>query len=833
MSSYSDEDAFEAAAAPDARAQPSLSQRAMAAPLVDYFEGLNPAQRQAVETLEGPVLMLAGAGTGKTKALTCRIAHLMATGSARPDEILAVTFTNKAAREMKNRIGGLTQGASDGMRWLGTFHAICVKLLRRHAELVGLKSNFTILDTDDQLRLLKQLIRASDIDDKRWPPRMLAGIIDGWKNKAWTPAQVPVGESSAYDDNGIDLYAAYQHRLKELNACDFGDLLLHMVTIFQTHADILATYQRWFKYILVDEYQDTNVAQYLWLRLLAQGHKNICCVGDDDQSIYGWRGAEVGNILRFEKDFPGAHVVRLEQNYRSTGHILGAAAGVIDANKDRLGKTLFTDGEDGEKVRLIGHWDGEEEARWIGEDIESMQRGTRGLDAMALNSMAILVRASHQMRSFEDRFLTIGLPYRVIGGPRFYERMEIRDAMAYFRLAVSQDDDLAFERIVNTPKRGLGDKAVQTIQVTARSNGVNLIEGARLCVDIGLIKGRGGNALRELVQGLDRWHWQLHGQSNGATRHQNADDDDSVIDDGPTVEVFDGASNVNHVELAEVILDECGYTAHWQNEKTPEAPGRLENLKELVKALENFESLQGFLEHISLIMDNAKDEEDDKVTIMTLHGAKGLEFPAVFLPGWEDGLFPSQRSMDESGLKGLEEERRLAYVGITRAEELCTISFTSSRLVYGQWQSQMPSRFIDELPEENVEVLTPPGLYGGGFGAAGMSAQANPASEGMASSLHEKMAKADVYNSPGWRRLQSRSQQRSMTQPKESRNSVIDMKATSSLTTGERVFHQKFGYGEVMEIEGDKLLIEFDKAGEKKVVSKFIVSADKANDVPF
>ncbi|AGI66878.1 ATP-dependent DNA helicase PcrA [Octadecabacter antarcticus 307] len=833
MSQYSDEDAFEAAAAPSTRAQPSLSQRATAAPHVDYFAGLNPAQRQAVETLDGPVLMLAGAGTGKTKALTCRIAHLMATGRARPDEILAVTFTNKAAREMKNRISGLTQGASEGMRWLGTFHAICVKLLRRHSELVGLKSSFTILDTDDQMRLLKQLLRASDIDEKRWPPRMLAGIIDGWKNKAWTPAQVPVAESSAFDDKGVDLYAAYQQRLKDLNACDFGDLLLHMVTIFQTHADVLATYQRWFKYILVDEYQDTNVAQYLWLRLLAQGHKNICCVGDDDQSIYGWRGAEVGNILRFEKDFPGAHVVRLEQNYRSTGHILGAAAGVIDANKDRLGKTLFTDGEDGEKVRLIGHWDGEEEARWIGEDIESMQRGTRGLDAMPLNSMAILVRASHQMRSFEDRFLTIGLPYRVIGGPRFYERMEIRDAMAYFRLAVSQDDDLAFERIVNTPKRGLGDKAVQTIQMTARSNGVNLIEGARLCVNGGLIKGRGGNALRDLVQGLDRWHGQLHCRSNGATRRELLDDEDSVIDDGPTVEVFDGASNVNHVELAEVILDECGYTAHWKNEKTPEAPGRLENLKELVKALENFDSLQGFLEHISLIMDNAKDEEDDKVTIMTLHGAKGLEFPSVYLPGWEDGLFPSQRSMDESGLKGLEEERRLAYVGITRAEKHCTISFTSSRLVYGQWQSQMPSRFIDELPEENVEVLTPPGLHGGGFGAAGMSAQANPASEGMASTLHEKMAKADVYNSPGWRRLQSRSQQRPMTQPKESRNAVIDLKATSSFTTGERVFHHKFGYGEVMEIEGDKLLIEFDKAGEKKVVAKFIVSADSANDVPF
>ncbi|MGJ8611524.1 MAG: ATP-dependent helicase, partial [Octadecabacter sp.] len=458
MSSYSDEDAFEAATAP----KPSLSQRAMAAPHVNYFEGLNPAQREAVETLNGPVLMLAGAGTGKTKALTCRIAHLMATGSAQPDEILAVTFTNKAAREMKLRIGTLTQGASEGMRWLGTFHAICVKLLRRHAELVGLKTNFTILDTDDQKRLLKQLIVAAGMDEKRWTARMLAGIIDDWKNKAWTPSQVSTAHSSAFDHKGVDLYAAYQRRLLELNACDFGDLLLHMVTIFQTYEDVLANYQRWFKYILVDEYQDTNVAQYLWLRLLAKGHKNICCVGDDDQSIYGWRGAEVDNILRFDKDFPGAHVVRLEQNYRSTGHILGAAGGVIEANRDRLGKNLFTAGEDGEKVRLIGHWDGEEEARWIGEEVESMQRGTRGLAPISLNSMAILVRASHQMRAFEDRFLTIGLPYRVIGGPRFYERLEIRDSMAYFRLAVSQDDDLAFERIVNTPKRGLGDKAVQT-----------------------------------------------------------------------------------------------------------------------------------------------------------------------------------------------------------------------------------------------------------------------------------------------------------------------------------------------------------------------------------
>ncbi|SLN20125.1 ATP-dependent helicase [Pseudooctadecabacter jejudonensis] len=793
MSSFSDDDAFEAAAAP----RVPLSQRAMGGFAQPYLEGLNPAQREAVEALNGPVLMLAGAGTGKTKALTARIAHLLATRSAQPNEILAVTFTNKAAREMKTRVGALT-GHIEGMPWLGTFHAICVKLLRRHAELVGLKTNFTILDTDDQLRLLKQQVAAAEIDDKRWPARMLSGIIDGWKNKAWVPSQVPVAESSAFDGKGIELYAAYQQRLKDLNACDFGDLLLHMVTIFQTHDGVLKEYQERFKYILVDEYQDTNVAQYMWLRLLAQGHKNICCVGDDDQSIYGWRGAEVGNILRFEKDFPGATVVRLEQNYRSTGHILGAAAGVIAANKGRLGKTLFTDGDDGEQVRLIGHWDGETEARWIGEEIEAMQRGTRGIDPMALNDMAILVRASHQMRAFEDRFLTIGLPYRVIGGPRFYERMEIRDAMAYFRLAVSQDDDLAFERIVNTPKRGLGDKAVQTIQTTARTNGVNLVEGARLCVEGGLIKGKGGAALRELVQGLDRWFAQLRAEAD------------------------------THVEVAEMILDESGYTTFWQNDKTPEAPGRLENLKELVKALENFENLQGFLEHVSLIMDNAQDEQDDKVTIMTLHAAKGLEFPAVFLPGWEDGLFPSQRSMDESGLKGLEEERRLAYVGITRAEQHCCISFAANRLVYGQWQSQMASRFIDELPEDHVEVLTASGLYGGG-----MSAAANPASVGMGSHLHDKAASADVYNSPGWRRLQSRSQQRPVAQPQESRNMVIDMTASSSHTVGDRVFHQKFGYGEVMEIEGDKLVIEFDKAGEKKVVAKFVVGSAQADDVPF
>ncbi len=798
MSTFDDFDAFEEAA------KPSLSARAMASRAAPYLDDLNPAQRQAVETLDGPVLMLAGAGTGKTKALTTRIAHLMTTGRARPNEILAVTFTNKAAREMKLRVGRLLGEAVEGMPWLGTFHAIGVKLLRRHAELITgtpalngtdpvphLKSNFTILDSDDQLRLLKQLVQAAGIDDKRWPARQLAHVIDGWKNRAWRPDQVPVSEAEAYDGKGVALYAQYQARLLTLNACDFGDLLLHVISIFQNHPDVLAQYQRWFRYILVDEYQDTNVAQYLWLRLLAQGHQNICCVGDDDQSIYGWRGAEVGNILRFDADFPGATVVRLEQNYRSTPHILGAASGVIDGNKGRLGKTLWTDKPDGERVRLIGHWDGDEEARWIGEEVEALQRGTRGLDPFNLDQMAILVRASHQMRAFEDRFLTIGLPYRVIGGPRFYERMEIRDAMAYFRVAVSPDDDLAFERIVNTPKRGIGDKAQQKIQMAARQAGLSLLEGARLLLGQNGMGGKAGTELRKLVEGFERWSTMIR-------------------------------AGESHIEVAQIILDESGYTGFWQNEKTPEAPGRLENLKELVKALEGFENLQGFLEHVSLVMDNESESDGAKVSIMTLHGAKGLEFPVVFLPGWEDGLFPSQRSMDESGMKGLEEERRLAYVGITRAEQICTISFAGNRRVFGQWQSALPSRFVDEMPEEHVEVLTPPGLYGGGYGAAAPQ-----------SNLHDRAAEANVYNSPGWRRMQANAASRGVSQPRESRNVVIDLDAVSSFSIGDRVFHTKFGYGAVTQIEGDKLEIAFEKAGVKKLVAKFVVPADKANDVPF
>jgi DNA helicase-2/ATP-dependent DNA helicase PcrA len=770
-----------------------LSRRALAARPAPYLDDLNPAQREAVEALDGPVLMLAGAGTGKTKALIARIVHLLAMGKARPNEILSVTFTNKAAREMKLRIGRIMGEASEGIAWMGTFHSLSVKILRRHAELVGLKSNFTILDTDDQIRLMKQLISAANIDEKRWPARLLASLIDSWKNRALRPDKVPTSEASAYNNRGTELYEAYQARLLTLNACDFGDLLLHCVTIFQNHADVLAQYQRWFRYILVDEYQDTNVAQYLWLRLLAQGHRNICCVGDDDQSIYGWRGAEVGNILRFEKDFPGAKVVRLEQNYRSTPHILAAASAVIAANAGRLGKTLWTEETNGEKVRLIGHWDGEEEARWIGEEVEALQRGGRGLGLMGLDDMAILVRASHQMRAFEDRFLTIGLPYRVIGGPRFYERQEIRDAMAYFRLAVSPEDDLAFERIINTPKRGLGDKAQADLQRAARMAGVPLLDGAREVLAKGDIGGKGAAHLRAFVGNIDRWHQMIQGAHN-------------------------------HIELAEQILDESGYTEMWQNDKTPEAPGRLENLKELVKALEQFENLQGFLEHVSLIMDNETEEAAEKVSIMTLHAAKGLEFPAVFLPGWEDGLFPSQRSMDESGQKGLEEERRLAYVGITRAERLCTISFASNRRVYGQWQSQMPSRFIDELPSAHVAVLTPPGLYGGGYGAAAV---------GYSTTIDQRATKADVYNSPGWKRMQDRAGTRGVAQPAEARGIVIDAQAVSPYGIGDRVFHQKFGYGEVISVEGDKLDIEFDHAGSKKIVARWVIGAHQVSDVPF
>jgi DNA helicase-2/ATP-dependent DNA helicase PcrA len=850
-----------------------IAARARASATPQYLAGLNPEQREAVETLDGPVLVLAGAGTGKTRVLTCRIAHILSLGRARPGEILSVTFTNKAAREMKLRLGQMLGQAVEGMPWLGTFHSIGGRILRTHAELVQLKSNFTVLDVDDQIRLLKQLLAADNIDDKRWPARMLAGLIDGWKNRGLMPSQVPSGEAAVFGNGrGGKLYAAYQERLKILNAADFGDLLLENIRLFREHPDVLRNYQNRFKFILVDEYQDTNVAQYLWLRLLAQAPssstsprlrgevgaqsapgegeptaapvsaeraphpdplpasgerekiahpgmtpqappKNICCVGDDDQSIYGWRGAEVDNILRFEHDFPGAKVIRLERNYRSTGHILAAASHLIAHNEGRLGKTLRTEDVDGEKVTVTGSWDSEEEARAIGEEIEQLQRAGH-----KLNDVAILVRASFQMREFEDRFVTLGLPYRVIGGPRFYERAEIRDALAYLRVINSPADDLAFERIVNVPKRGLGDATVQMLHDHARKRRIPLSEAARAVVETDELKPKARGALRDLILNFDRWRAQ--------------------------------SEVTAHTELAEIVLDESGYTEMWQKDRSADAAGRLENLKELVRSMEEFENLQGFLEHISLVMDRDGGAEDDAVSLMTLHSAKGLEFDNVFLPGWEEGLFPSQRTLDEQGRAGLEEERRLAHVGLTRARRRAKLYFATNRRIRGTWSTTIPSRFLDELPAPNVEITESKGGSGwGGSGGYGPSRFDNVESFGSS------------YTTPGWQRAQanrarsqggrngqagggfnesqspfsssrgdasSRSDAGGFSRNKRAPVTIegeLVAKSTgtmSEFSLDDRVFHQKFGYGQVVKIDGNKLTIAFEKAGEKKVVDSFV-----------
>ncbi|MEG8222114.1 UvrD-helicase domain-containing protein [Sphingomonas sp. HH69] len=743
-----------------------------------YLRGLNPPQREAVLTTEGPVLVLAGAGTGKTAALTARLAHLVATGRAYPSQILSVTFTNKAAREMRERVGKMIGPAVEGMPWLGTFHSIAAKMLRRHAELVGLQSNFTILDTDDQLRLMKQLIQAEGIDEKRWPARQLGGLIDQWKNKGWTPEDVGAGESEGYaNGQGQKLYAAYQARLRAVNACDFGDLLLHVLTILKKHRDVLESYQERFRYILVDEYQDTNSSQYLWLRLLAQTRKNICCVGDDDQSIYSWRGAEVANILRFEKDFSGATIIKLEQNYRSTPHILGAASGVIAENGTRLGKTLWTDIDVGEKVRVVGIWDGPEEARRVGDEIETIQR-----DGGSLDEVAILVRAQHQTREFEDRFIQIGLPYRIVGGFRFYERAEIRDALAYLRLVNQPADDLAFERIVNVPKRGLGDKAVEKLHRLARAEGIPLLHAAARILDTDELTPQARRSLGSFVGDLARWR--------------------------------DRAAQLPHAELARQILDESGYTAMLQAERSTESAGRLENLSELARAMEEYETLGAFLEHVSLVMDNEAQAESAKITIMTIHAAKGLEFDSTFLVGWEEGIFPSQRALDEGGLNSLEEERRLAYVAITRARKRCTILHAANRRIYGQWTSSIPSRFVGELPPEHVKEES--SMTGG-------------ASLWRANWLEREDPFAHVERGtgrgPGWQRAQSSGQfSREPVRIVEARASAVSIgnKGRSDMAVGLRVFHQKFGYGIVAEIEGNKLEIDFETAGRKRVMDSFV-----------
>ncbi len=657
-------------------------------PEAPWLAGLNPPQREAVLTTEGPVLVLAGAGTGKTSALTARLANLIATRKAWPSQILAVTFTNKAAREMKERIARISGGAIEGMPWLGTFHSVAARMLRSHAELVGLQSNFTILDTDDQLRVLKQLISAANLDEKRWPARQLAGLIDRWKNRGWTPKEVDLGEAESFGPGrGRELYAAYQDRLRTLNACDFGDLLLHMLTIFRLAPDVLEQYRDRFRYILVDEYQDTNQSQYAWLKLLAEPRRNLCCVGDDDQSIYSWRGAEVANILRFEKDFPGAKVIRLEQNYRSTSHILAAADGLIAHNAGRLGKTLWTDKGDGEKVKVIGIWDGPEEARRIGEDVEGMQR--RGL---SLDDVAILVRAQFQTREFEERFIGIGLPYQIIGGFRFYERAEIRDALAYLRLIHQPADDLAFERIVNQPKRGLGDKAIATIHAHARATQEPLLIAASRLLDTDELQSRARSSLGRFVADIARWRTMAGSSSSPSSLGEG---------DQPQ-----GGGGVPHAELARMVLEESGYTAMLQAERSAESAGRLENLAELARAMEEYETLPAFLEHVSLVMDNDENRQGEKVTIMTIHAAKGLEFDIVYLPGWEEGIFPSQRALDEGGLASLEEERRLAYVAITRARRQATVLHAANRRIYGQWTSSLPSRFVGELPKEHIDEET-------------------------------------------------------------------------------------------------------------------------------
>ena len=745
-------------------------------PASPWLDGLNTAQSEAVKTLDGPLLVLSGAGTGKTRVLTSRLAELVASGTAKPWNILAVTFTNKAAREMKLRVAGLVGPMAEQV-WLGTFHALAAKMLRRHADLVGLRSDFTILDTDDQIRLLKQLMEAEDIDPKRWPARMLGGVISRWKDRGLPPEKVGLAEAGDIANGRVRaLYERYQTRLITLNAVDFGDLLLHMLSIFTTHADVLADYQNRITHIMVDEYQDTNVAQYLWLRLLTGNRNNLCCVGDDDQSIYGWRGAEVGNILRFESDFSGAKTVRLEENYRSTGHILAAASKIIARNETRLGKTLYTSADDGEKLRVNGYWDGPDEARNIASQIETMMK-----DGVHLSQIAVLVRAGFQTREFEERFIAIGLPYRVVGA-RFYERAEIRDAIAYLRLIAQPADDLAFERIINTPKRGLGTASLQAVHIQARSSDKPLLAAAIDLVQTEELRPAARHALGSFVQDIKRWR--------------------------------DLAGSTHQADLAKMVLDESGYTQMWQLDKSPDAEGRLENLTELINAMQDFDSLQGFLEHIALVTDGDADPEHGEVTLMTLHAAKGLEFDAVFLPGWEEGVFPSQRTMDENGAVGLEEERRLAYVGITRARRDLFISFANSRRIHGQWQSSIPSRFVQELPPENIIEDMEQGMGLGRVTAARLGDALGTNGFGANGGYGAGDYSAGGYGA-GWRRMAAR-----RAEPAEGNWEPANNK--TEFTTGDRVFHQKFGMGNILTIDGDKLLIAFDKAGHKKVVSGFV-----------
>ena len=733
---------------------------------IEIFKRLNDPQKEAVYHTQGPILVLAGAGTGKTGVLTTRLIRLLIEKIALPGEILSVTFTNKAANEMRERITNQIGDMSSGLKWLGTFHSVGAQILRFHPNKLGLENDFIILDTDDQVRLLKQIIKDENIDDKRWPAKQLLNLIDKWKNKGLYPEDISSNDGDYFaNGKGHLLYKIYQERLKYFNAVDFGDLILESIRLFENNQDILESYQNRFKYILVDEYQDTNVSQYKLLKLLTGKYQNICCVGDDDQSIYSWRGAEISNILRFEKDFPEAKTIRLEENYRSTGHILTAASKLIENNESRLGKTLWTNSGDGEKITVKSNWNGEEEARQITSEIEKLSLKNYNLD-----ETAILVRASFQMREFEDRFISVGLPYKVIGGPRFYERKEIRDVNAYLRLATQPNDSLALERIINTPKRGIGETSVKKIRDRSKENNKPLIESIKELIDEKSFKGKTADSLDKLVKLV--FHW-----------NQLIKEEDKV-------------------DIAEIIIEDSGYLEMLRNDKSLTAEGRVENVYELFRSLEPFESIKAYLEHISLVMEIDSNQYGKKVSLMTLHAAKGLEFDYVFLPGWEEGVFPNQRAVDEGGLEALEEERRLAYVGVTRAKKKASIYYAANRRMHNQWISSIPSRFVTELPEENIETDL-----------------SNYAGE---KELFKEQEYIDFdqseYETPGWERARFESKSKTI-EHKNSENYVVN---DSPFELNENVTHKKFGKGIILSIDGKKLTINFGSKGTRKVMENFV-----------
>lgn len=788
------EDIFDLSQNEDSTPQTYDNISALTVPSFPWLEQLNPEQREAVTTTEGPVLVLSGAGTGKTKVLTTRLAYILATFKAQPWNCLVVTFTNRAAKEMKERVEAIIGEAANSV-WLGTFHSVCVKILRAHAELVGLHSNFTILNEDDQKRLVKQICEAEGIDDKKYPPQSIVDCIQRWKDKGLTIDKIQL----EYKENVTTrVYKLYQERMITMNCVDFGDIILHALTILLSNPDVLEKYQSRFKYIMVDEYQDTNVTQYLLLRLLSQKYHNLCCVGDDDQSIYSWRGAEIENILRFNKDYADAKVIRLERNYRSTANILAAASALISHNEGRLGKTLKVAensparNSDNNRIKVVSNYSGEEEARYVAEEIENLRCA-----GQEYAQMAVLVRTAFQTREFEEKFISESIPYQVIGGPKFYERAEIRDAIAYFRVIMQPNDDLALERIINKPARGVGAKSVEKFYQTARSEQISLYMAIEKMLAEGTIGGKAKASLGILMDNFAEWRKSMQ----------------AITPD----------------ELASLILEDSGYIESLKNDKSPEAPGRIENLKELVSVMsdhEKFPTLNDFMEHVSLVMDSDNSIDPNRVTLMTLHAAKGLEFDTVFLPGWEEGLFPHQRALDEGGSNSLEEERRLAYVAITRAKKQLYISMALNRRVYGQWQNNLPSRFINELPPQNIELCNNAANY---FQRTDTYSSSNgrwSRNYGNNNNDRNEFGEYEYKDSDRFSYTReydndwSGNSWGSMYKAKQAAKN-----ATSSIAIGARVYHESFGYGRVKNIEGNKLEIMFDKFGYRRLLKDYVKTA--------